>query len=586
MTAGSSSSAALVVDNSVTRTDLIGIQQPGLPNLTDFESGHENTVADEDAASVETSPTSTAMTTTLAQTSSTALPTTTFSNSPMTAETMSTTEYSTITSEYSESETVELLSTIPNEVPEDIEESSNTSTTTEEVELLDAETKELHYSASAESNPTPKSLPSDIPSLQTEGFSSTTTMMETSTTLMSTTTSSTTSSTTTAATSVATSTATSVATSTATSVATSTPTIVATTKPTTTTNALTTTTTTITKDALEAAATIVPEAFAKDEVVDKIKDAVPELMATKWGNRDSEQEQLLSSSTSRPAQVDSTTSLRQEKKRLVNYRKARFESESMFPVETVLEQRRHQNSTSTVEFRSTYNGYSSWIARFFVLFIGVVMVLLVIPMPVLLTAGTVCYMRSYHPMDRTVFSERIGQVCVVLATILLFLGPCLHLYLGVLLTYMHIYFTMCPAIELLLQFKTLPTDDFAILNGALSNGNNTETCKRNLETIQGIWIGCFAFALFSIPAVFALFKISKYYLRMKTEYYWNVGDGYGVIRPKVATTTDAIYGNIYGTLQKKRPTAKPPPRPVERQLASEPVAYGVYVEQPIYGAFQ
>ncbi|ETN74804.1 hypothetical protein NECAME_03937 [Necator americanus] len=145
----------------------------------------------------------------------------------------------------------------------------------------------------------------------------------------------------------------------------------------------------------------------------------------------------------------------------------------------------------------------------------------------------------------------IGQVCVVLATILLFLGPCLHLYLGVLLTYMHIYFTMCPAIELL-----------------------------------GIWIGCFAFALFSIPAVFALFKISKYYLRMKTEYYWNVGDGYGVIRPKVATTTDAIYGNIYGTLQKKRPTAKPPPRPVERQLASEPVAYGVYVEQPIYGAFQ
>ncbi|ETN74803.1 hypothetical protein NECAME_03936 [Necator americanus] len=311
-TAGSSSSAALVVDNSVTRTDLIGIQQPGLPNLTDFESGHENTVADEDAASVETSPTSTAMTTTLAQTSSTALPTTTFSNSPMTAETMSTTEYSTITSEYSESETVELLSTIPNEVPEDIEESSNTSTTTEEVELLDAETKELHYPASAESNPTPKSLPSDIPSLQTEGFSSTTTMMETSTTLMPTTTSSTTSSTTTAATSVAT--------STATSVATSTPTIVATTKPTTTTNALTTTTTTtITKDALEAAATIVPETFAKDEVVDKIKDAVPELMATKWGNRASEQEQLLSSSTSRSAQVDSTTSLRQEKKRLVNY---------------------------------------------------------------------------------------------------------------------------------------------------------------------------------------------------------------------------------------------------------------------------
>ncbi|KIH67059.1 hypothetical protein ANCDUO_02610 [Ancylostoma duodenale] len=72
---------------------------------------------------------------------------------------------------------------------------------------------------------------------------------------------------------------------------------------------------------------------------------------------------------------------------------------------------------------------------------------------------------------------------------------------------------------------------------------------------------------------------------MKTEYYWNVGDGYGVIRPKVATTKDAIYGNIYGTLQKKRPASKPPPRPVER-APSDVTAYGVYIDQPIYGAYQ
>jgi len=37
-------------------------------------------------------------------------------------------------------------------------------------------------------------------------------------------------------------------------------------------------------------------------------------------------------------------------------------------------------------------------------------------------------------------------------------------------------------------------------------------------------------ALFSIPVVFSLFKVTKYFLRMKTEYYWSVGDNYGSAR--------------------------------------------------------
>ncbi|KHJ96786.1 hypothetical protein OESDEN_03242 [Oesophagostomum dentatum] len=228
-------------------------------------------------------------------------------------------------------------------------------------------------------------------------------------------------------------------------------------------------------------------------------------------------------------------------------------------------------------------GQLSWPGRFFVLFIAIIMVLLTIPTPMLITAGTVCYMRSYHPMDRTTFSDKVGQICVVLATVLLFFIPCICLYLDALLAYIHIYFALCPEIQAMQQITVQSLNEPPPVDRIIRSISGAQLCQRNPEmhSIRDIWLACFAFVLFSLPTVFALFKLSKYYLRMKTEYYWNAGDGYGVIRPKVATTNDVIYGNIYGTLQvqRKRPVSKPPPRP-------EPAAYGVYIEQPVYGAFK
>ncbi|CAJ0606756.1 unnamed protein product [Cylicocyclus nassatus] len=264
-------------------------------------------------------------------------------------------------------------------------------------------------------------------------------------------------------------------------------------------------------------------------------------------------------------------------------RKSRFETRSTFPAEklTVMSK---QNTTSAV--MPVFQEQTSWAARFFVLFIGIVMVLLTIPTPILVTAGTVCYMRSYHPMDRTAFSEKVGQLCVVLATVFLFFTPCLYFYLDVLLAYIHVYFAMCPSIRLLHQYKSLSLEELSMLDAKLSGSSNVQACRRSSEAYEGIWSACFAFVLFSIPTLLALFKLSKYYLRMKTEYYWNVGDGYGIIRPKVATTTDAVYGNIYGTVQRKRPGTKPPPRPVQRSPVADRATYGVYIETPTYGVFK
>ncbi|KAK6015740.1 hypothetical protein OSTOST_18807 [Ostertagia ostertagi] len=213
--------------------------------------------------------------------------------------------------------------------------------------------------------------------------------------------------------------------------------------------------------------------------------------------------------------------------------------------------------------------------------IAIVMVLLVAPIPVLVTAGSVCYLRSYHPMDRSTFSEWVGQLCVVLATILLFFTPCLYIYLDVILVYIHVYYSMCPAVQLLGQYRATPLDNLTWLHSG-SLKTSAQRCQRNLDAIEGMWIGCLMFAFFSVPTVFALFKLSKYYLRMKTEYYWNACEGYGMIRPRVTTASDALYGNIYGTLHLNNTTTKLP----TRSPTTEPTAYGVFIEQPIYSTFR
>ncbi|KAK6014430.1 hypothetical protein OSTOST_20184, partial [Ostertagia ostertagi] len=102
-----------------------------------------------------------------------------------------------------------------------------------------------------------------------------------------------------------------------------------------------------------------------------------------------------------------------------------------------------------VEHQSVYSPDSPWPVRISMVLIAIVMVLLVAPIPVLVTTGSVCYLRSYHPMDRSTFSEWVGQLCVVLATILLFFTPCLYIYLDVILVYIHVYYSMCPAVQLL-----------------------------------------------------------------------------------------------------------------------------------------
>ncbi|EYC42420.1 hypothetical protein Y032_0531g3012 [Ancylostoma ceylanicum] len=597
-------SASVVVDNSVTRPDPPAIILPPEPlDVVEPEAVHSNTVAnDGETALVDTLSSLVRTTTTLSSPSSQATTEDELDSASTTTATLMSSTSDDVTTESAEAESGTTTSPDEPENGEDSSETSQESTTEASIEASQDSSSETTTEAlssgeaeavasgdessssivssgqfSTSSAPTSSEWTTEAePSSDATSWPSTEAMPTTTTSTTTTTTT-----TTTATTPEATTTTTEPTTSTSTTTTTTTTTTEPTTTSTTTSTATTTTETLTTK--IEDISTTEPTTVS---TVSTTTTAVSKALLRKWQDYASEKDRLQSSSIFHITQLNSTASIRKHRKRLGNSRKARFESShNTFPTETLLESSSEHNTTSAVDSRSTHEGHSSWAARIFVLFIGIIMVLLAIPTPLLITAGTVCYMRSYHPMDRTMFSEKIGQICVVLATVLLFFSPCIYLYLDVLLAYIHIYFAMCPAVELLEQFKSLSLEEFAILDGAMSSGNAAEHCQRNLETIQRIWVACFAFVLFSMPTVFALFKLSKYYLRMKTEYYWNVGDGYGVIRPKVATTKDAIYGNIYGTLQKKRPASKPPPRPVDR-APSEATAYGVYIDQPIYGAYQ
>ncbi|WKX93004.1 hypothetical protein Q1695_010768 [Nippostrongylus brasiliensis] len=259
------------------------------------------------------------------------------------------------------------------------------------------------------------------------------------------------------------------------------------------------------------------------------------------------------------------------------------ETAGMFPYtyDTEAKKNRFSESTGQIDapLRSAHSLGSSWIVRLSMVFIAVVMVLLAAPIPVLITAGSICYMRSYHPMDRSSWSDKIGQLCVVLPIVILFFIPCLCIYLDVVLTYIHFFHTLCPAVLLLHQQRELSLDDPIIKNSASAWA--TQECQRNLAAIFGMWFSCLLFVVFSIPTVFAMLKLSKYYLRMKSEYYWNICDGYGVIRPRVATMQHVIYGNVYGTLHANGPSRKVPPRPM-----STSSLYAAYGTQPIYTTFR
>ncbi|KAL6734556.1 hypothetical protein Aduo_005083 [Ancylostoma duodenale] len=581
-------SASVVLDNSVTRPDPPAILLPPEPlNVVESEAVQRNTIANDGEIVTADRSSSVVVTTALSSSSSKA--------ETEAESTSSSTITTTLTSSTPDTETVNSLRALiettifPDEL-ENQESSTETSqdTTTEEStetsqEISDETTSEVVTSsgeaeAVAVNDESTDSVAFSVPtSTSPEPTTSEWTTVAESSIEVTTETLPATASTTTSTTT----------TTTTTPEATTTPATeptTSTTKPTTMSTTSTPTTTTTTTSTTEAATTTVEDIPATEPTT--ISTTASKVLGRKWQDYASEEDRLQSSSIFHVTQFNSTASLRKHRKKMGNSRKARFESShNTFPTETLLEPSAERNTTSVVESRSAQEGHSSWAARIFVLFIGIIMVLLAIPTPLLVTAGTVCYMRSYHPMDRTMFSEKVGQICVVLATVLLFFSPCIYIYLDVLLAYIHIYFAMCPAVELLQQFKSLSLEEFAILDGVMSSGNAVEHCQGNLDAVERIWVACFAFALFSMPTVFALFKLSKYYLRMKTEYYWNVGDGYGVIRPKVATTKDAIYGNIYGTLQKKRPGSKPPPRPAER-APSDVTAYGVYIDQPIYGAYQ
>ncbi|CAI4223125.1 unnamed protein product [Auanema sp. JU1783] len=209
-----------------------------------------------------------------------------------------------------------------------------------------------------------------------------------------------------------------------------------------------------------------------------------------------------------------------------------------------------------------------------------ILVLFILPCSlILILIGTICYIRSYHPMDRTRLSEKIGQFTVLLAVLFLFSLPIFILYIAMVLSYNHVYNSICPDIQLQYQhhlglligtsFNTLSSNSHRLLA-------NTENCFRSQEPILGLWMSAAVFVLSALPFVFSLFKLSKYYLRMKTEYYWTIAD-YGTIYAKRALHTDAIYGNIYGTLRSKRPTSRPPPAPNNENA--------IYGESPVYGTY-
>uniref|UniRef100_A0A0N5AEM7 G_PROTEIN_RECEP_F1_2 domain-containing protein n=1 Tax=Syphacia muris TaxID=451379 RepID=A0A0N5AEM7_9BILA len=112
---------------------------------------------------------------------------------------------------------------------------------------------------------------------------------------------------------------------------------------------------------------------------------------------------------------------------------------------------------------------------------------------------TLCYCKSYHPIDRSVLSNRMGVLMIHLSMFLLIFSPLLILFANFMLVYAQMYTDLCPQIQSRVSYLNL------------------------------VWICCLVIGIILSLCTVILLKMSKYFLRMNTEYYWNSNENYSTL---------------------------------------------------------
>lgn len=175
--------------------------------------------------------------------------------------------------------------------------------------------------------------------------------------------------------------------------------------------------------------------------------------------------------------------------------------------------------------------------------------------------GTICYLRSYHPMDRSSTSNRMGVWTVRLAIFLLIAAPLLLLLADLSFAYAELHSQLCPTLQKNIQLKALEqkldnfggTIDDAEVTDALNDLRshqramfNERECHHHSRGVHAIWISEMVLGIFGFMCSIVLLCLSKFFLRMKTEYYWNSSDNYSTlsdVRPdctKIVTVSSAF----------------------------------------------
>ncbi|CAJ0586983.1 unnamed protein product, partial [Mesorhabditis spiculigera] len=231
------------------------------------------------------------------------------------------------------------------------------------------------------------------------------------------------------------------------------------------------------------------------------------------------------------------------------------------------------------KFYALHSTASNWLHRVSFTPIAFFILVTVLPTMLVVLAGTVGYANSYHPMDRSTASDRIGVAAVFLGHALLYVSGPLFIYAAVVLGYAHLHSAVCPLAQDKINHvpaqNALPTllGQFEAL---------ADACEASIAPVEGLWSSAFFLALSSIIVSITLFRLSKYFLRMKTEHYMQHNDIYGTVRRAVAENIygEAIYGGIYGPVDPiygpSRPKTRPPPPPQQN-------IYGMVGVENMYG---
>ncbi|MFH4979622.1 hypothetical protein AB6A40_006331 [Gnathostoma spinigerum] len=176
--------------------------------------------------------------------------------------------------------------------------------------------------------------------------------------------------------------------------------------------------------------------------------------------------------------------------------------------------------------------------------VGILIITFLFVSLITVLTGTFCYAWNYHPLDRSELSHRIGVWTVRLFVALLFLAPLLVLLADVTFAYAQMHYQLCPKtrrnmvierVEVFLngihssvERRRMANVIETNINGELQQLIKNE-CLRSARNINIVWMSELVMGIVAAPCSMILMCISKYFLRMKTEYYWDINDHYSTL---------------------------------------------------------